>query len=119
MKMKTMALVLALFSAGYVFAFAGPPVYPGAKAIAELNDAAKKAGRDDLSYNTLDSFERVFEFYNSKGSENEKAHRVTPKTKSAMIMFKDSGYAVFISWREEDSKSKGTIIHIGKGGGAR
>ena len=66
MKMKTTALVLALFSAGYVFAFAGPPVYPGAKAIAELNDAAKKAGRDDLSYNTLDSFERVFNFITAR-----------------------------------------------------
>jgi hypothetical protein len=114
MKIKKAALLLPLFATVYLFAFAAPPVYPGAKPIDELNDAAKKAGQDTMSYNTPDSFEKVYEFYKTKGTETERAHRVSPRSKFALIKFDDTGYGVSISWKE-DSKSKGTIIHIGKG----
>ena len=113
MKMKTAALLLALFAAVVAFAFAAPPVYPGAKAVDELNKAAKTAGQDTMTYNTADPFERVYEFYKSKGTDVERAHRTSPREKFAMVRFQDSGYAVSISWKE-DSKDKGTIIHIGK-----
>jgi hypothetical protein len=113
MKMKKAVLLLPLFAAGLVFAFAAPPVYPGAKAVDELNDAAKKAGQDSMSYNTLDPFEKVYEFYKSKGTEVQGAHRDSPREKFALVRFKESGYGVAISWKE-DSKSKGTIIHVGK-----
>ena len=65
MKMKTAGLLLALFAV-VAFAFAAPPVYPGAKAVDELNKAAKIAGQDTMTYNTADPFERVYEFYKSK-----------------------------------------------------
>lgn len=113
MKMKRAVLLLPLFAAVYVFAFAAPPVYPGAKAVDELNEAAKKAGQDSMAYNTLDPFEKVYEFYKSKGTEAQRAHRVSPREKFALVMFKETGYGVAISWKE-DSKSRGTIIHIGK-----
>ncbi len=113
MKLKRAAFLLPLFAAVYAFAFAAPPVYPGAKAVDELNDAAKKAGQNTMAYNTPDSFEKVYEFYKSKGTEEQRAHRVSPREKFAMVRFAESGYGVAISWKE-DSKSKGTIIHIGK-----
>ena len=95
------------------FAFAAPPVYPGAKAVDELNKAAKIAGQDTMAYNTQDPFEKVYEFYKSRGTDVVGAHRTSSQEKFAMVRFKDSGYAVAISW-DEDSKDKGTIIHIGK-----
>ena len=113
MKIKRAALLLPLFAAVCVFAFAAPPVYPGAKAVNELNEAAKKAGQDTMSYNTLDPFEKVYEFYKSKGTDVPRAHRVSPRAKFALVKFNETGYGVSISWKE-DSSSKGTIIHIGK-----
>ena len=113
MKMKTVVLLLALFAAVVAFAFAAPPIYPGAKAVDELNKAAKIAGQDTMAYNTLDPFEKVYEFYKSRGTDVERAHRTSPREKFAMVRFQDSGYAVAISWKE-DSKDKGTIIHIGR-----
>ncbi len=111
--MKMTARLLPILAAAYLFAFAAPPVYPGAKPVDQLNDASKKAGRDDVAYNTMDSFEKVCEFYGSKGDENQRAHRAGPKEKSAMFMLKDTGYVVMIAWKES-SKSNGTVIHIAK-----
>ena len=114
--MKLKAFSLTLVAATYLLAFAAPPVYPGAKPIDELNDASKKAGRPNvLAYNTFDSFEKVYEFYKAKGTE--RVHKVTTREKFAMIMFPE-GYSVAIGWHE-DSKDKGTTIHISKGGGGR
>jgi hypothetical protein len=113
--MKRAVSLLPLFAAVYVFAFGAPPVYPGAKAVDELNDAAKKAGQDTMAYNTLDSFEKVYEFYKSKGVEVPGAHRVSPREKFALIMFKETGYGVAIGW-QEDSRSSGTVIHIARRG---
>ena len=103
--------LLPLFAATYLFAFSVPPVYPGAKAVDELNEAAKKAGQNTMAYNTPDSFENVYEFFRSKGTEEQRAHRVGAREKFAMIMFKDAGYTVTISWKES-AKSNGTIIHV-------
>jgi hypothetical protein len=116
--MKKAAFLFPLLAAAFVFAFAAPPVYPGAKAVDELNEAAQKAGQDTMAYNTFDSFEKVYEFYKTKGTERDRAHRISAREKSAMIMFRDAGYTVAISWKE-DSKSKGTIIHVAKGVPAR
>ncbi len=113
MKMKTIAGWLPVLAAAYLFAAAAPPVYPGAKAVDELNDAAKTTGQNTMSYNTMDSFEKVFDFYNSKGAEVQRAHRDTPKEKFAMFMFQDAGARVAISWKS-DAKDKGTVIHISK-----
>jgi hypothetical protein len=113
MKTKTALLLLAVCAAVVGLAVTAPPVYPGAKPVDELNNAAKKAGQDTMAYNTQDSFEKVYEFYKSKGTDVEKAHRVSAREKFAMVKFNESGYAVVISWKE-DSKSKGTIIHIAK-----
>jgi len=112
-KMKRFVLLLPLFAAVYLFAFATPPVYPGAKAVDELNVAAKVAGQNTVAYNTADPFEKVYEFYKAKGTDVPRAHRAGPREKFAMVMFNDTGYRVAISWKE-DSKDKGTIIHIGK-----
>jgi hypothetical protein len=115
MQMKKVILGLPLIAAVCVFAFAAPPVYPGAKSVDALNEASKKAGRPNvLAYNTFDSFEKVYEFYKSKGIE--RVHNVTAREKFALIMFKDSGYSVAIGW-DEESKDKGTTIHISKGSG--
>jgi hypothetical protein len=111
--MTITARLLPIFAAAYLFAFAAPPVYPGAKPVDQLNDASKKAGRNDLAYNTMDSFEKVSEFYGSKGEENQRAHRAGPTEKSAMFMFKETGYVVMIGWKES-SKTDGTVIHIAK-----
>ena len=113
MKTKRALLFFPLVAAACVFAFAAPPVYPGAKAVDELNDAAKKAGQSTMAYSTLDPFQKVYEFYKSKGTEVERAHRDSPREKFALVRFKDTGFGVAISWKE-DSKSNGTIIHIGK-----
>ena len=110
--------LLPLLLATYSFAFALPPVYPGAKAVDELNGAAKKAGQDTMAYNTPDSFEKVYEFFKSKGTEEQRAHRVSAREKFAMIMLKDAGYTVTISWKE-DAKANGTVIHVAKGVPAR
>lgn len=105
---------LSLIAAACLFAFAAPPVYPGAKPIDALNDASKKAGRPNvLAYNTFDSFEKVYGFYKAKGTE--RVHKVSAEEKFAMIMFPE-GYTVAIGWHE-DSKENGTTIHISKGGG--
>ena len=118
MKMKKAVLLLPLFAAVYALAFAAPPVYPGAKAVDELNEAAKTAGQETMAYNTHDPFERVYEFYKSKGTEVQKAHRDNPREKFALIMFSDTGYGVAIGWKE-DSKSNGTVIHVSRRGPTR
>jgi hypothetical protein len=113
MKIKTAARLLPAFAAVFLFAFAAPPVYPGAKPVDQLNDASKKAGRDDVAYNTIDSFEKVCEFYGGKGEENQRARRAGPKEKTAMFTFKETGYVVMVGWKES-SKSNGTVFHIAK-----
>jgi hypothetical protein len=114
MRMKKLILWAPLLAA-CLLAFAGPPVYPGAKPVDALNEASKKAGRPNvLAYNTFDSFEKVYEFYKTKGVE--RVHNVNAQEKFAMIVFKESGYTVAIGWHE-DSKESGTVIHISKGGG--
>jgi hypothetical protein len=118
MKLKRAILVLPLLAAGYLSAFAAPPVYPGAKPVGELDQAAKTAGQNTTAYNTPDTFEKVYDFYKSKGTEEQRAHRATPREKFAMIMFKDTGYTVAISWKET-AKSEGTVIHFAKGVPAR
>jgi hypothetical protein len=116
--MKRAVFLLPLLAATYLFAFAAPPVYPGAKAVDELNEAAKKAGQNTVAYNTPDSFEKVYEFFKTKGTEEQRAHRVSAREKFAMIMFKDDGYTVTIGWKES-TKSNGTIIHVAAGVPAR
>src|ERR1035438_7997595 len=106
--MKKAVFLLPLLAATYLLAFAAPPVYPGAKAVDELNGAAKKAGQNTMAYNTPDSFEKVYEFFKSKGTEEQRAHRVSAREKFAMILFKDDGYTVAISWKE-GAKSNGKI----------
>jgi hypothetical protein len=116
--MKRAVFFLALLGAAYLFAFAAPPIYPGAKAVDELNEAAKKAGQNTMAYNTPDSFEKVYEFFKAKGTEEQRAHRVSARGKFAMIVFKDTGYTVAISWKE-DAKANGTVIHVAKAATAR
>ncbi len=118
MKLKRAVLLLPLLTAAYVFAFAEPAVYPGAKPVGALNDAAKTAGQNTTAYNTPDAFEKVYDFYKSKGTEEQRAHRVSPREKFAMIIFKDTGYTVAIGWKES-AKSDGTVIHVAKGTPAR
>ena len=118
MKLKRAILLLPLMTAAYVFAFAAPPIYPGAKPVDELNQAAKSAGRNTTAYNTGDAFEKVYDFYKSKGTEEQRAHRMKPGEKFAMFMFKDAGYTVAIGWKES-AKSDGTVIHVAKGVPAR
>jgi hypothetical protein len=112
MRIKTAARLLPVFLAAYLFAFAAPPVYPGAKAVDELNAASKKAGQNAMAYNTFDPFEKVYDFYKTKGTEAQ-SHR-PPRTseKYAAFRFPDTGYMVVLSWKES-AKSNGTIIHIG------
>jgi hypothetical protein len=117
MRSSLAALVLPLLAAPYVFAFVAPPVYPGAKPVGELDQAAKTARQDTAAYNTPDAFEKVYDFYKSKGTEEQRAHRVSPREKFAMITFKDTGYTVAISWKES-AKSNGTVIHVAKGAAA-
>jgi hypothetical protein len=59
-----------------------------------------------MAYNTPDSFEKVYEFFRSKGTDEQRAHRVKPGEKFAMIMFQDTGYTVTIGWKES-AKSDG------------
>ncbi len=114
MRRNKAILPLSLIAAACLFAFAAPPVYPGAKPVDALNDASKKAGRPNvLAYNTFDSFEKVYDFYKTKGTE--RVHNVNAAEKFAMITFPE-GYSVAIGWHE-DSKENGTVIHISKGGG--
>ncbi len=114
--MKILARSLPLFAAAYLFAFAAPPVYPGAKAVDELNEASKKAGQDAMAYSSVDSFEKVYEFYKSKGTEVQSRRPPRASEKYAAFRFPEGGYSVVISWKES-SKSNGTIIHIGRGPG--
>jgi hypothetical protein len=113
MKLKRAALLLPLFAAVYVFAFAAPPIYPGAKPVDEYNQEMKKAGQDNMAYNTFDPYEKVYEFYKSKGTEVQTRRPPRASEKFASFKFNDAGYGVAISWKE-DSKSKGTVIHIAK-----
>jgi hypothetical protein len=117
MKIKRAVRLLPFFATVYLFAFSAPPVYPGAKPIDLLNQSAKAAGQDTMAYNTPDSFEKVYEFYKTKGTEVQRAHRVSPKSKFALIK-DEAGYGIAISWKE-DSKADGTVIHIGKGAAGR
>ncbi len=117
MKIKRTALLLPLFAAVYVLAFAAPPVYPGAKPVDELNQELKKSGQDSTAYNTFDSYEKVYEFYQSKGGELRRGRPARAGEKMATFQFKDAGYAVNIIWKE-DSKSKGTIFYIARTGSA-
>jgi len=112
-KLQRAAFVMTLLAMVNGLSAAAPPIYPGAKAVAELNDAAKKSGQDTMAYNTQDAFEQVYEFYKGKGREEPRAHRVSAREKFALIRFKDTGYGVAVSWKE-DAKAKGTIIHISK-----
>jgi hypothetical protein len=118
MMLKKAILLLPLMAVAYMFGFAAPPVYPGAKPVDGLNQAAKTAGQNTTAYSTPDAFEKVYEFYKSKGTEEQRAHRVSASEKFAMITFKDTGYTVAISWHE-NSKANGTVIHVAQRGPAR
>jgi hypothetical protein len=114
MNMKRIARVaLPILAAASLFAFAAPPIYPGAKPVDELNDAMKKVGQDNMAYNTFDPFEKVYAFYKGKGTEVQGRRAPRASEKFASFKFDEAGYGVAISWKE-DSKSKGTIIHIAK-----
>ena len=104
---------LLLVGVAYLFAFAAPPLYPGAKEVDELNQASKKVGQNGTSYNTFDPFEKVYDFYKTKGAETKTHHTPKAREKYAAFLFRDTGYAVTIFFREDDRKS-GTIIFVGK-----
>ena len=72
MKMKRAALLLPLFAAVYALAFAAPPVYPGAKAVDELNEAARKAGQETMAYNTLDPLKRSMSSTKAKAPRSQR-----------------------------------------------
>jgi hypothetical protein len=110
MKTKRAVLWLTLLGAVCAFAFAAPPVYPGAKAMDELNAASKKAGQNAMAYSTPDSFEKVYEFYKKSGTEVHTSQKATEK--NASFRYRDTGYGVTIVWKA-DSSVKGTTIHIG------
>jgi hypothetical protein len=118
MKMKRVAFLLPLFAAVYLSAFAAPPVYPGAKLVDELNQALKNSGQESTAYNTMDAYEKVYDFYQSKGGELRRGRPARAGEKMATFQFKDAGYAVNIIWKE-DSKSKGTVFYIARTGAAR
>lgn len=118
MKMIRVAFLLPLFAAAYLSAFAAPPVYPGAKPVDELNDALKKSGQDSTAYNTMDAYEKVYDFYQSKGGELRRGRPARAGEKMATLQFKATGYAVNIIWKE-DAKSKGTVFFIAHTGAAR
>jgi hypothetical protein len=111
--MKSAARLLPLFATAYLFAFAAPPLYPGAKAVDELNQATKSAGQNGVSYNTFDPFEKVYAFYKSKGTEVQTHHTARAREKYAAFQFKEDGYAVTIVWKD-DAKNSGTLIYVGK-----
>ena len=118
MKMKRAALLLPLFAAVYLAAFAAPPIYPGAKPVDELNRELKKAGQDSTAYSTMDAYEKVYDFYLGKGGELRRGRPARAGEKMATLQFKESGCAVNIIWKE-DSKSKGTVFYIAHTGAAR
>jgi hypothetical protein len=118
MKIKQVVFLLPLFAAVYLSAFAAPPVYPGAKPVDELNQALKKSGQDSTAYNTMDAYEKVYDFYQGKGGELRRGRPARAGEKMATFQFKESGYAVNIIWKE-DSKSKGTVFYIAHTGAAR
>jgi hypothetical protein len=113
MKMKQIAFLLPLFAAAYLFAFAAPPIYPGAKLVDDLNKGLKKAGQDMIAYNTFDAYEKVYDFYQSKGGELRRGRPSRDTEKQATFQFKESGYFVTVLWKE-DAKEHGTVIYIGK-----
>jgi hypothetical protein len=89
-----------------------PPVYPGAKAVDELNAASKKGGQNAMAYNTFDPFEKVYDFYKTKDTEVQSHRPPRASEKYAAFRFPDTGYTVVLSWKES-TKSNGTIIHMG------
>ena len=110
---KLKAFGLSLVATAYLLAFAAPPLYPGAREVDELNQAAKKVGQPGVSYNTFDPFEKVYEFYKSKGTEIQTHHPARAREKYAAFQFKELGYAVTIFWKD-DAKEAGTVIFVGK-----
>jgi hypothetical protein len=113
MQIKRAAILFPIFAAVCAFAFSAPPVYPGAKAVDELNDASKKAGTGVTSYNTMDTYEKVFEFYKNSGTEVQSRRPARQKEKFASFKFAGSDLGVTIVWKE-DSKEHGTIIHVSR-----
>jgi hypothetical protein len=110
-KIKIAAL-LPLVTAVYLLAFSAPPLYPGAKEVDELNRATQKAGQDAVSYTTLDPFEKVYDFYKSKGTEVQTHRQLRAGEKYAAFQFKEQEYAVTIFFRAADKH--GTLIYVGK-----
>lgn len=113
MQIKKAALLFPIFAAVCAFAFAAPPIYPGAKAVDELNEASKKAGTGVTSYNTMDPYQKVFDFYKNAGTEVQGRRQPRPKEKFASFKFAGSADGVTIVWKE-DSKEHGTIIHVSR-----
>jgi hypothetical protein len=110
--MKLKLASLSLLAAICALGFAAPPVYPGAKLVDELNDALKKSGQDSTAYQTMDPFEKVYDFYKSKGSEVQARRPPRAGEKMANFKFNETGYAVSLIWRQ-DSKH-GTVFYIAK-----
>jgi hypothetical protein len=107
--MKKAVFLLPLLAATYLFAFAAPAIYPAARRLRN----SKKQRRRGPGHNGLQHpiRLRIYAFFESTGTEQQRAHRVSAREKSAMIMFKDSGYTVAIRWKE-NAKSDGTVIHV-------
>jgi hypothetical protein len=66
----------------------------------------------------MDAYERVYDFYQSKGGELRRGRPARSGEKMAPFQFKNAGYAVNIIWKE-DSKSKGTVFYFARAGAAR
>ena len=113
MILKSIGLIW--IAAAYMFAFAAPPVYPGAKPIDDFNASMRKAGQDHTAYNTFDPYEKVYAFYKSNATEQPPRHG-RPGEKFSTFKSSDGAYGVSLIWKE-DSKAKGTVIQIVKAPG--
>jgi hypothetical protein len=91
---------------------AGVPVYPGAKMNEMLTNADQAENPGSIAYTTSDAFEKVYEFYQTKGKENPHMKGISPDYKTGAFTFPGTHTDVAIFWVRQSSATMGTITPI-------
>jgi len=111
--MKTALAILLMVGSISSTAFAADvPVYPGAKMNEMLTKADQAHHPGSVAYTTPDAFEKVYEFYQTKGTENPHIKTNSTDYKAGAFTFPGKRIEVAIFWVKQSSATMGTMVHL-------
>jgi hypothetical protein len=109
---KALAILLMVGSMSSLAFAADVPVYPGAKMNEMLTKADQAEHPGSVAYTTADAFEKVYEFYQTKGTENPHMKGISPDYKSGAFTFPGTHIDVAIFWVRQSNATMGNMVHL-------